>query len=349
MRYEVLNKLIEINTIKDKENRKMRKFLTSYLAPYNFTCQEIGTGASKVLIATRGIPKIAFICHTDTVADSTDWTKNPFKVTTDKEYIYGLGVADMKGGIAALLEAISILNINIPCMLCFTYDEEINFTGIKELVTKKITLPDILIFTEPTNLEPVIANKGCIEYKLTFKGKSAHSSTPMLGENAIYQAMAYIKELKEFAENLQTEQNNLFEVPQTTFNLSKVVGGDEINKVPDFCEITFDFRTIKKEHNDQIQQQVKKLAQTYKCEVVLLNNLNAAVNENQEAIKKIEKITKRKALGLNYSTEASFYPEKQIFILGPGPVTAHQKDEKIYRTSYEKCKKLYQQIIETFQ
>lgn len=349
MKYEVLNKLIEINTIKDKENRQMRKFLTSYLSTYNFTCQELGTGNSKVLIATRGTPKIAFICHTDTVASSPDWTKKPLKVTTDKEYIYGLGVADMKGGIAALLEAISLLDRNTPCMLCFTYDEEINFTGIKELVAKKITLPDILLFTEPTNLVPVIANKGCIEYKITFKGKSAHSSTPILGENAIYQALAYIKKLREFAESLQVEQNRLFEVPQTTFNLSKVAGGDEINKVPDFCEITFDFRTIKKEHNDQIQQQVKKLAQAYKCEVVLLNNLNAAVNEDQEVIKKIEKVTKHKALGLNYSTEASFYPEKQIFILGPGPVTAHQKDEKISQTSYEKCKILYQEIIETFQ
>lgn len=349
MKYEVLNKLIEINTIKDKENSQMREFLASYLSTYNFTCQEIGTGNSKVLIATRGIPKIAFICHTDTVADSSDWTKNPFKVTTDKEYIYGLGVADMKGGIAALLEAISTLDRNTPCMLCFTYDEEINFTGIKELVAKEVTLPDTLLFTEPTDLVPVIANKGCIEYKLTFKGKSAHSSTPMLGENAIYRALAYIKELKEFAESLETEKNNLFEVPQTTFNLSKVTGGDEINKVPDFCEITFDFRTIKKEHNDRIQQQVKRLAQAYQCDVVLLNNLNAAVNEDQATIQKIEKVTKRKALGLNYSTEASFYPEKQILILGPGPVTAHQKDEKISQASYEKCKILYQEIIKTFQ
>lgn len=349
MAYEILKNLLEINTIKDKENEKIRDYIKTFLTKYNFTCQEIGKNKAKVLVATRNNPTLAFVCHTDTVNDSIEWTRPPLTLTTDDTYLYGLGVSDMKGGIAALLEAVSMIEKTTPCMICFTYDEETNFAGIQELVKENITLPKTLLFTEPTDLVPVIANKGCIEYQLTFRGKSAHSSTPALGENAIDKAIDLITELKKFANTLQQEKNSLFEVSETTYNLSSITGGKEINKVPEECKITFDFRTIKKEHNDQIQQKVIELASKYQAEVELLNNLNAAVNEDEKSIKQIEFITKKQAIGLNYSTEASFFPTKKILILGPGPVTAHQKDEKITKESYETCKKLYQSILETFQ
>ena len=58
-------------------------------------------------------------------------------------------------------------------------------------------------------------------------------------------------------------------------------------------------------------------------------------------------MTNQKSLGLNYVTEASFFPEKDIIILGPGPVTAHQKDEKIRKESFKKCQELYMKILQS--
>ena len=49
------------------------------------------------------------------------------------------------------------------------HDEEINFKGINELVKSNVSLPSTLVFPEPTDLCPVIANKGCIEFKVIFK------------------------------------------------------------------------------------------------------------------------------------------------------------------------------------
>lgn len=342
---EILKNLIEINTISDKENEKIRTYIKSLLKEKNFKFQELGKTSTKVLIAKRGNPKIAFCCHTDTVDKSIYWTKEPLKLTEDKSNYYGLGVSDMKGGTAALLETVVALPIEIPCLLCFTYDEEINFKGIKELIKNKVDLPDTLLFPEPTDLIPAIANKGCIEFRVSFSGKSAHSSTPDLGENAIYKAMDFIKELQKFQQELAKEILSLYEVPHTTFNLSKISGGNEINKVPDTCEVTFDFRTITKKHNDRIIKTITILSQKYQGTVQILNNLNAAVTENQQIIKEIETITNQKAMGLNYVTEASFFPGKNIIILGPGPITAHQKDETIKKDSFQKCQELYKKII----
>ena len=77
----------------------------------------------------------------------------------------------------------------------------------------------------------------------------------------------------------------------------------------------------------------------------ILNNLNAAVTNKKEVIEKIETITNQKAIGLNYVTEASFLPDKNIIILGPGPITAHQKDERIQKESFKKCQEIYRKII----
>ncbi len=342
---DILKNLIEINTINDKENEKIRTYIKSLLKDKNFDFQEIGEDKEKVLITKRGNPTVAFCCHTDTVDKSVYWTKEALKLTEDKDNYYGLGVSDMKGGTAALLEVVTTLPTDIPCMLCFTYDEEISFKGITELIKNNINLPDTIIFPEPTDLVPAIANKGCIEFSITFHGKSAHSSTPELGENALYKALDFIKEVKDFATKLRKEKLPLYEVPYTTFNLSKINGGGEINKVPDTCEITFDFRTITKEHNKKIIDKIAELAEKYQGKASILNNLNAAVTNKKEVIEKIEAITNQKAIGLNYVTEASFLPDKNIIILGPGPITAHQKDERIQKESFNKCQEIYRKII----
>ena len=37
--------------------------------------------------------------------------------------------------------------------------------------------------------------------------------------------------------------------------------------------------------------------------------------------------------------------DKNIIILGPGPITAHQKDERIQKESFNKCQEIYRKII----
>lgn len=342
---DILKNIIEINTINDKENEKIRTYIKSLLKYKNFDFQEIGNDKEKVLLAKRGDPTIAFCCHTDTVDKSIYWTKEALKLTEDNDNYYGLGVSDMKGGIAALLETVISLPLTIPCMLCFTYDEEKDFRGIKKLIKNNIKLPKTIVFPEPTNLVPAIANKGCLEFSVRFIGTSAHSSTPELGDNAIYKALGFIKDLRKLAEELKEETISIYEVPYTTFNLSKISGGKEINKVPDMCEITFDFRTITREHNIKIVDSINSLVKKYQATVTIINNLDAAVTEDKCFQEKITSIAKKPVVGLNYVTEASFFRDKNIVILGPGPITAHQKDERISKKSFKKCQDLYLELI----
>lgn len=145
-KYENLKKLISFNTIKDKENEKIMNYIENYLKVYNFKTEFKG----KNLIMSIGEnPQIGFLGHTDTVEYIDGWDSNPFELTKKENKLYGLGVCDMKGGIAALLDAISQINfktLKYGMKLYFTYDEEIGFGGIYEIISKDEKFPDVMIF-----------------------------------------------------------------------------------------------------------------------------------------------------------------------------------------------------------
>ena len=344
MRSEILKDLIKINTINDLENKSMRDYLKNILLPLGFSFEEFGDDNKSVLVAKRGNGNLGFVCHTDTVNSSPFWTYEPFKLTIDGDRMYGLGVADMKGGIAALINALMEIDNKYPVTIYFTYDEEINFEGMRKLLIRK-EFPDILVFPEPTYNVPALANKGCLEFEVSFVGRSAHSSEPMKGDNAIYKAVSFINELKDYSESIKETKNDLYEIPYTTFNLGKIKGGDAINKVADNCQVSFDFRTIDRKQEKEIKTKINKLAKKYMASVNIINNLSSAMTESNEFKNIIMSICDAECMGLNYVTEASLIDNKKILILGPGPITAHQSDEYILRDSYDKIIEVYKKII----
>ena len=129
--YEILRNLVKFNTIKDKENNEIINYLESVLKKYNFKTEY----KNKCLIMSIGKNhKLGFLGHTDTVEYIDGWNTNPFELTKINNKLYGLGVCDMKGGIAAMIDAISQIDfskLKYGMKLYFTYDEEISFNRCK--------------------------------------------------------------------------------------------------------------------------------------------------------------------------------------------------------------------------
>lgn len=246
------------------------------------------------------------------------------------------------------INCIDIGKLKRGLKLYFTFDEEINFKGIDLLIRKKEKFPEYLILSEPTDLKPIIATKGCMEMKVTFFGKSAHSSTPNKGESAIIKAYNFISELLDFAKELENDKNNLFSIPYTTINVGKINGGDAINKVADKCVIEFDARTILKEHNEIIKKRLENILKKYDCEFDIGINIEANINEDNEMINVIEEISGNKRIAENYVTEASFIKGSNSVVLGLGPVTAHQCNEHIEISKLNKLEEIYEKIIKYY-
>lgn len=324
---KILNKLVSYNTINDKDNKKIINYIEEYLQKFGFRTEY----KSKCLVMSNSDDcNIGFLGHTDTVSYSNDWSYNPFELSESDGKLYGLGTSDMKGSIAAILSAVSKIDFNKKGIkLFFTYDEEIGFSGINELVNRDIEFPDYMLIGEPTNNEIINSSKGLLELKVTFKGVSSHASTPLEGINSIEKCVNFINELKKYYKELKKET---IDFKFATMNIGLINGGSSSNTVPDNCEVYIDFRTITSKQNNNIIKTVKNIiSKGDKCEII--NNINPFLSNS-------EKINIS-----DYITEASFIKSKSKSILGVGPINAHKANEFITIDSLKKLEKQYIDII----
>ncbi len=334
---KILKDLIKFNTIKDKENEGIINYIESYLLKLNFKTEYKG----KYLIMSIGKnAKMGFLGHTDTVEYIEGWNSNPFELTQIDNKLYGLGACDMKGGIAAFLQAISEINLkelNDGMKLYFTYDEEIGFSGIYDIINSNEKFPEVMVFGEPTNNEVLIGSKGLLEYELKFKGIKAHSSNPAKGKSANMNAVKFIMELDKFYnEEIKKYKDNVYEIPYTTMNVGTIYGGSAKNSVSANCEVSIDFRIANKKHIREIKEEIEILSRKYECEINL-------IEEIEPYIDKTDLVDTVKTA--NFITEASFMKAKTRIILGAGPITAHEVNEYITEESYLKLIEQYKEII----
>ena len=344
---EILEKLISFNTVEDKDNFLIMDYVATLLKEKGFNVDFVYNKdkSRKCLIAKYGKPSLMFMGHTDTV-NYNNWTYDPFKLTRDNDKLHGLGSCDMKGGIAAFLTAVKELDLSKlkkGIQIVLTYDEEIGFNGIELVKDLQSDWPNNVIVGEPTSLIPVTNTKGCMAYKVTFKGVAVHSSNLIKGNNAILQCISFIEELRGFIEELKEEKNDLFEIPYATSNIAIINGGRAINIVPDNCELSFDFRTVKKSQHKLIDNIIKKMAKKHQATLIKLDDVFPLENNSDSSF--YEKITGNKKKAFNYVTEASFLDKDNVVILGVGPNNEHMPDEYIDINSFNKTIEVYKEII----
>ena len=359
--YKILKDLVKINTIKDKGNKEIIDYLENYLLNLGFKTEY----KDKALIMSVGDnPKVGFLGHTDTVDYVKDkWAKDPFDLKIEDGKIYGLGVCDMKGGIAAMLDAITQIKNEkkkLNMKVYFTYAEETTFQGMKDILEHEKNFPEIMIFGEPTNNEILVGSKGILELELKFIGKSAHSSTPDKGISANMNAIKFINSLYNFYQKeIKLDINNNFEINYTTMNIGTIHGGTNKNSVAEECIVTIDFRTVKEEHTQKILKELEEIKQDIKekqikIELKITENINPFINEIPDIeIKTANFITEASLL----TNENKIEQEKNKkdkdkmnktinkLILGPGPITAHEVDEYIIEEYYKELIKIYKNII----
>ena len=181
--------------------------------------------------------------HLDTVPPSHKMI-DPYNPIIKDGKLYGRGAADTKGGIGAMiysLIAIKRSNIILNGNLIFTgvIGEESPGHGGTGYIVKHGPKADVAIVSEPTNLKIVTAHKGIERIEIDIEGKSAQSSIPQKGVNAISKAAKFINAIeKDLVPKLNRRKHNLLGSP--TINIGTIKGGINPNMVPDNCIIKLD-------------------------------------------------------------------------------------------------------------
>lgn len=203
--------------------------------------------------------------HQDTVP-TDGMTIDPFSAEVLDQRVYGRGACDVKGAMACLLAALAELR-NRPhpnLVLAFTVNEEFGFSGAKNLVetwqsgrSKLLRrAPDLALVSEPTDLNVVITHKGAVRWRIHAKGKAAHSSTPQLGQNAIYRMAPILSRLEYYASHVLSQSPRHPELGLPTLSVGLIHGGTSVNVVPDDCWIDIDRRLSPGESASEARQHV---------------------------------------------------------------------------------------------
>lgn len=168
-------------------------------------------------------PDLVFSTHLDTVPPYIPFTE-------DADFMYGRGVSDAKGIIAAQVAAAESLRAaGLRIGLLFVSGEERDSAGAK-VANDSPKGSRFLINGEPTDNRLALASKGALRAVLKSTGKMAHSAYPELGESAVHKLIEALGKL------LSLELPMTEDVGPSTLNIGQISGGHAPNVIADKAE-----------------------------------------------------------------------------------------------------------------
>lgn len=168
-------------------------------------------------------PDLVFSTHMDTVPPHIPFSE-------DAEFLYGRGVSDAKGIIAAQCAAAEVLRAEgFRVGMLFVAGEERDSAGAI-VANQSPRGSRFLVNGEPTGNRLALASKGALRVVFRATGKMAHSAYPELGDSAVHKlvrVMARLLEMKlPFTED----------VGPSTLNIGLIQGGRAPNVIADAAE-----------------------------------------------------------------------------------------------------------------
>ena len=319
----------------------------------------IGTGDRPVLIVNG---------HLDVVpVHRPGWTRDPFAGEVHDGRLYGRGTADMKGGIAAAVEALAALQRSgrkPACDLAFhlVADEERGGAlGTAALVAGGAVKGAACVVPEPTGMALCVAERGLFTATITVHGQPAHGSEPRNGVSAVEMAAKVVLALH--AADFGGPDHELLGRP--TCNVGLIEGGTGHNTVAERCIVVADRRLLPGATAESAEADLRGRIDaigdpdlSYDLEVGVfgeaseLDRDHPFVGRMQQAVTTVlgEPAT---VLGMRFSTDARFLRNQAgipTVVCGPGEIAqAHINDEWVAVDRLVDAAAVYAELFATFE
>jgi succinyl-diaminopimelate desuccinylase len=321
----------------------------------NIIARVESTGAREALL---------FACHLDVVPPGeAEWKHPPFAGIEGDGRVYGRGSTDMKGGIVAVVTAISETiasdkKLQGDIIFVALAGEETDSCGAERFVRDcgQMSAPAGVIIPEPTDFEIVTAHRGMLWSQVTTRGKAAHGSSPELGINAIGSMRSVLNELEGF--QIDCEPHEL--LGRCSMSINTISGGKALNIVPDRCTIGVDIRTLPGQDHGQIITDIEKI-------LARLRSTNPQFEADVSVVREVGPLETDcrcgfvrdfcSAVGVGRTRAVGFTTDgphlaslgAPVVIFGPGkPDVCHKPDEYVEIEDLQKAVEYYKKVISKF-
>jgi acetylornithine deacetylase len=223
--------------------------------------QEAAAGRPNVIgvLEGRGRGKSLMLCgHVDTVG--VEGMDAPFDPVERNGRLYGRGSQDMKGGVAAMIDAARLMATEGlkagRLIIAAVVDEEYASIGADALVGR--WRADAAVVTEPTDLRIAIGHKGFAWFEIETRGRAAHGSRPLDGRDAIMRMGRVLHALEQIDRTLQAAAPHPL-MGTASLHASLIEGGRELSSYPDRCTLKLERRTISGETDTDVHAELREM------------------------------------------------------------------------------------------
>jgi len=263
---ELAARLVAINSVNPElvpgaaGEREVAAFVAAWCEDAGLDAELVGPAERPSVIAivrgSGGGRSLLLNAHLDTVGVSG--MQAPFEPRLEGSRLYGRGAYDMKGALAAILEAAGrVEGLRGDVIVSAVADEE--FASIGTTAVLERVRADAAIVVEPTELDLAIAHKGFVGFEVETSGVAAHGSRPHLGVDAIAKMGPVLVALQALDQRLQAGRQHPLVGPGS-LHASLIEGGQEFSSYPARCLLTGERRTIPGETLAQVETELRRVA-----------------------------------------------------------------------------------------
>jgi succinyl-diaminopimelate desuccinylase len=260
------------------------------------------------------------------------------------DVLWGLGAADMKGGLAVMLElAAAVPDPAIDVTWIFYAGEEVaaDHNGLGHLFAQRpdLVAGDAAVLGEPTGAALEVGCQGTMGVRVELRGVRAHTARPWMGRNALHRAGRVLAALDGYEARRPVIDGCTYrEALQAVF----VEGGVAGNVVPDTAVVTLNHRFAPDRTRHDAQAHVEGLLAPHLVEgdtVTVVDVADAAppglTHPLLAALRERNALEVRAKLGW---TDVSRFAAAGIPATNFGPgdsALAHTRDERVDRASLD--------------
>jgi acetylornithine deacetylase len=368
---EILDRLISFDTVSARSNLALIAYVEDFLETRGFAVTRVADPAEPKagLYASIGPAGagVMLSAHTDVVpVEGQDWTRDPFRLTSEGDRLFGRGTTDMKGFLASMLAAAdraSQAPLREPLKLAISYDEEVGCVGIARMIDAlepAIGLPRACIVGEPTGMQVAVGHKGKQALRAICHGQAGHSALAPRFVNALHLAADLVTGLHGLQDDLERDgaRDADYAVPCSTVHAGVLRGGTALNIVPDRAELLFEVRHLAADAPEALTERIETLA----AEIAARHGTAIDLQQvsgypgldtapDAEVTRLAQRLARSRALTkVAFGTEAGFFDGLGIptVVCGPGNMEAqgHKPDEYLDRRQLEACDSMMDALLD---